>query len=195
MKVGLLIGVIQGCVFLIEGPTKAISHDYTTPSYTHHHHHLCHVLTMALSCLVLWWAFCIFRMVRNKDVLSQKWGQRLFGVPVLVLAVVGTFTGYYMYSTYTSHDEITYASVMSLANGVFLIVLMMYCYTFVTHPVIEEKDYGWNYMLMSVVFYSAYFVIFFVNNLWPPAILAAAAILPLWYGIIGAKFIIAQKML
>ncbi len=79
-----------------------------SPSYHHHHHHLSHVLAINLGLVSLWWAVTLFLLARNREAMQQKWAHRLFGFPVLVLAVIGAVTAYYLYWTIDVHDEVCF---------------------------------------------------------------------------------------
>jgi len=150
---------------------------------------------MGIFVLVWWWASLIILLARNKEAMQEKWAQRLFGVPVLILGIIGTITGVYVYTTYTSHDEVTYAAIMSMANGSFLVVILGYCFTLVRYPLLLEKDYAWNLLALSMAFYFAFFLVFFINQLWIPTYLSGASLLPFAYGVYTCKFTIVQKTL
>ena len=106
---------------IFEGPTKIISHDYTTPSYVHHHHHLCHVLTMSVAGLSWWWVLLLLLLVRNREAMQYVWCRRLFGVPVILLSIVGFVTGWYIYVTLENHDEVG----LSLSSNVFFLLIQL----------------------------------------------------------------------
>ncbi len=100
-----------------------------------------------------------------------------------------------MWVTIQSHDEVTYAAVMGMANGSLLLVIALYCFSLSQHALREEKGYAWNYLALSWVFLSALTAVFAVNAVWLAAAISGAATALLAAGLWKAKFTIVQKTL
>ena len=193
LKLGVGALFLLGLVLLFEGPTKIVSHDYTQPSYVHHHHHLCHVLTMSLTALAWWWVVLLILLARNRDAMQFRWAQRLFGLPVVLLSIVGAITGYYVYTTLESHDEVTYAGVMGVANGCLLLVLALMCFSLIQNPLREERHYAWNYLVVSFLFQAGLFCLFYFNNLTAGAVLSGVSTLFFAVGLYRAKLVLVRE--
>lgn len=185
--------VLLGLVMVFEAPLKIISHDYTAPSYVHHHHHLCHVLTMGVAVLTWWWFALLLLLFRNGEAMQHKWAQRSFGVPVIVLAVVGGVAGFYAYQTIDSHDEVTYASVMGVLDGALLVVIAFSASSIANNALIEERLYAWRYLLLSAAFNAALFALFYFNSVLPGAVLSGIAFCFYVIGLYKAHTLLQQQ--
>jgi uncharacterized integral membrane protein len=194
LRVGCALLLALGAVMLLEGPAKILSHDYEQPSYKHHHHHLCHVLTMALCVASVWWATLLVLLVRNREAMQHEWARRLFGLPVLVLAVVGCVAGYYVWVTIDSHDEVTYAAVLGVACGSVVCVLALVNFSLLI-PLREERTYAWNYLALSATFLGSLFAVLYYNDHhWHWAlILTAASLLSFVAGLYMSKLVLAAQ--
>ncbi len=196
LKASCALLLLLGVVMLLEGPTKILSHDYEQPSYAHHHHHLCHVLTVSLCVVSVWWAVLLVMLARNREAMLNAWAKRLFGAPVALLAMVGSATGYYVWVTIDNHDEVTYAAVLGVANGAVLCVLAAMCFSLLI-PLREERGYAWSYLAVSAVFLAALFASFYYNDHhwhWALVLCAASSVL-LFLGLhLSNLALIAQKI-
>lgn len=97
--------------------------------------------------------------------------------------------------TIQSHDEVTYAGVMGVANGALLLVIALNCFSLSQNALREEKGYAWNYLALSWVFLAALAGLFSANAVWLAAALSGAATALLAAGLWRAKFTIVQKTL
>lgn len=103
--------------------------------------------------------------------------------------------GYYVYVTIDTHDEVTYAGVMSVAMGCLLLVQTLTCFSITQYPLREEKDYAWNLLAFSALFVTAFFGIFAYNDIRVPAVLSGTSAALLLFGLWRAKWTIVQKTL
>ena len=193
LRAAVVCVFLLGLMLLLEGPTKIISHDYSQPSYVHHHHHLCHVLTMTLALSSWWYLILLVALFRQSQALNERWAQRLYGLPVLLLACVGGVTGFYVYTTLESHDEVTYAAVMGVANGSVLIVLSLNCWSLIQNPLRQERSYAWNHLVISAGFTLALFCLFYFNGLHIAAALLFFALAFFADGLYRTKLILVQE--
>ena len=117
LKLWSLSILVFGLYLLIQAPLMILSHDYTAPSYVHDNHHLCHVYSVSLFVLVWWWLALV--VLLRKQAAQFVWARRLYGFPVVLLCTVGVVTGWYVFVTFSNHDEVTFVSLFYLL-AVFL---------------------------------------------------------------------------
>jgi hypothetical protein len=117
-------------------------------------------------------------------------------VPVIVVRSHFCFIiARYVWVTIDTHDEVTYAGIMGMANGCLLLVLVLYTFSIAQYPLREEKSYAWNYLALSWTFLIVLSVLYLANSVWFAGSLAAVATVMLGVGLWRTKFTIVQKTL
>jgi len=163
IRIGLGILFIHASYRMVKGFYDWITHDWTVPDYHLHTHDMCHTLTYLLAFLMAWYITVIVLILNNRAALEMTFALRILGFPTLISVLVLLVVICFMYIAYTEHDEFTYAMVLSIADGIFLVFLSVFHWSFLT-AYIQGVNFVKSWLYIGLIFYAFYTLFHYYND-------------------------------